>query len=547
MDCPPSKFGGVSSAHSDLPAAIAKFRMTAYMWQALTAEDLRAKGLGRRSFRLEEEWSTDTLSRRSQQTAAVAGTVPKIHLVRTDKTVAELRDADLAQQNPKARQADDLHKIFTSALLAHGAPFTSHARPIVAGLILDAHYDATGAATPSNERFILAHAALGSHDPRGLSLGVFGSHLTYAWPRFLEEVPACLLDPTPPGDTVGNDNGECDTMWQACAVGQGAFLHEVGHALGAPHSEGIMLRGYSPAWPRAFLGGVRTKGGDGEGLLKAVPRAEYHDCRWAVSDALKFRALRQFWVPGDVELSREGPSVEVGDSEDDKMEGMFLDVNCEAGIARVVFSPLGKSDEEEDRVSVSNPAKSLRYSHGDLVKRFGTAGVELTVTAMNGKEYSTENIWKLFKQRTSILVPGTKIRLLKQCVNNGEARVQDDDWEWAVMLKKRDRKGNLVAATAIDLRVGCSLDGAEVYYKDGTKIPCGPRGENGRDPSMGGHQARKLALPQDVEISKVAVTREGGWSLGGLRMWLSDGKAMGALNYQRHESTVETLGKLSHD
>lgn len=57
IDCPPQKRGGISSAHSDLDAAINKFRMTAYMWQALTAEDLRVKGLDRRSFRLEEEWT----------------------------------------------------------------------------------------------------------------------------------------------------------------------------------------------------------------------------------------------------------------------------------------------------------------------------------------------------------------------------------------------------------------------------------------------------------------------------------------------------------
>ncbi|KAH6640297.1 putative peptidase family-domain-containing protein [Chaetomium tenue] len=406
MDCPPAKFGGISTAHSDLPAAIAKFRMTAYMWQALTAEDLRAKGLGRRAFRLEEEWSTDTLSQRSQHTPAAA-TVPKVHLIRTDKTVAQLRDANLAQQNPNARQPDDLHKIFTTALLAHGAPFTTHARPIVAGLILDSHYTTPDTTTTSNNSpLILAHAALGSHDPRGLSLGIFGSHLCYAWPRFLEEVPSCLLDPTPPGDTVGNDNGECDSMWRACAVGQGAFLHE-------------------------------------------------------------------------------------------------------AGIARVVFSPLGKSDEEEDRVSVTNPLKSLRYSYADLASRFSTKGLGLNVTGMNGKEYSIDNIWKLFQRRTSILVPGTKIRLLKQCVSGDRVRNdEENNWDWAVMLKKRDKKGNLVAASKIDLRVGCSLDGAVVYYEDGTKIPCGPRGKNGQDPSMGGHQARKLVLPRDVEISKVAVTRE---------------------------------------
>lgn len=62
IDCPPHKRGGVSSAHSDLDAAIAKFRMTAYMWQAMTAEDFRQKGVGRRTFRLDEEWAIDTVS-----------------------------------------------------------------------------------------------------------------------------------------------------------------------------------------------------------------------------------------------------------------------------------------------------------------------------------------------------------------------------------------------------------------------------------------------------------------------------------------------------
>ncbi|KAK3291264.1 putative peptidase family-domain-containing protein [Chaetomium fimeti] len=411
IDCPPVKFGGLSSAHSSLDAAIAKFRMSAYMWQALTAEDLRAQGLGRRSFRLEEEWSTDTLSQRSQQTPT-AGTVPKVHLIRTEKTVAELRDANLAQQNPQARRPDDLHTIFTNALLAHGGPFTTQNRPIVAGLILDSHYDAAGSASPTtdsnNKPLILAHAALGSHDPRGLSLGMFGSHLTYAWPRFLDEVPACLLDRAAPGDTVGNDNGQCNALWQACAVGQGAFLHE-------------------------------------------------------------------------------------------------------AGIAKMVFFEEGKEEyRDEETASVSNPVKSVRYSHAELKSRFGSGTLKLEITGMNGKQHSVGNIWKLFRSRTSVLVPGTNIRLLKQCVS-GDSSGDDDSnsWTWAVMLKKRDSKGNLVAASKIDIRVGCGLDGAVVYYADGTKIPCGPRGRDGNDPSMGGHQARKLALPRNVEISKVAVTRQG--------------------------------------
>lgn len=223
IDCPPSKRGGLTSAHSDLDAAIKKFRMTAYMWQALTAEDMRSKGLARRSFRLEEEWTTDTLSStffnsslNSSNGSSHVGlkssvrSTAKIHLIRSDKTVAELRDAKVAQQNPRVgeKRKQNLHKWFTAALKAAGGPFTDSARPVVAGLILDSHYDI-------ENDLITAHAALGNSNPKGISLGMCGSHLTYSWPRFIEEVSACLLDTSEPGETVGNDNGECGTLWEA--------------------------------------------------------------------------------------------------------------------------------------------------------------------------------------------------------------------------------------------------------------------------------------------------------------------------------------------
>lgn len=223
MDCPPYKAGGLSSTHSSLDAAIAKFRTTAYMWQALTAEQMRAAGLGRRSFRLDEEWAVDTTSRTAytsfQDASKALGTTAKIHLIRSDKTVAEIRDANVAQQNERGRKRDDLHKYFEAALKAHGGIFASTNRPVVAGMILDSQFS-------MEQDLVVGHAALGCHNHKGLSLGMFGSHLSYSWPRFLEEIPSCLTDTTPPGDTVCNDNGECETSWEACSIGQGAFLHE---------------------------------------------------------------------------------------------------------------------------------------------------------------------------------------------------------------------------------------------------------------------------------------------------------------------------------
>lgn len=509
--------------------------MTAYMWQALSAEDLRAKGLGRRSFRLEEEWSTDTLTRHSVHTPTTAP-VPKVHLIRTHRTTEQLRSAMYAQQNPNGSNKDALHSFFSTALLRHGAPFTREHRPVVAGLILDSHYDLT------DTKLILGHAALGSHDPKGLSLGVFGSHLTYAWPRFMEEVPACLLDRTFAGETVGNDNGECDALWQACAVGQGAFLHEVGHAFGAEHTDGIMQRGYSPDWPRAFLGGVWGK----EGGLEPVVAGEKHECRWDLSDALRFKGLREFWMPGDGAVGGEAPTVEV-DGEGDDAEEVVL--KCEAGIARVVLRPEGHEEVEDDKVSVATPVKMLRYSRKELETKYraGTP-IEMEVTAMNGKQCKVKNVWSLFNGRCYMQVPGTEIRLLMQSFGSLEMEDEWDDeryWEWAVMLKKRDAEGNLVDASKIDLRVGCGLDGAIVYYKDGTAIPCGPRSADGSDKHMGGHQSKKMALPKGMEISKVAVTRKYG-GLCGLRMWLEDGKGRGALNYEPAETELKMLGMSTH-
>ncbi|KAG9255154.1 putative peptidase family-domain-containing protein [Emericellopsis atlantica] len=403
IDCPPAKHAALSSAHSSLDAAVAKFRVTALMWQALTASELHKAGLGRRAFRLEEEWGVDTLSRTAEEKM---GPVIKVHLVKSSKTVKELRDSQLAQQNPSARRANDLHTIFKQDLYNHGAPFVAEEKPIVAGLILDAKNDI-------EQDLILAHAALGSHDPRGLSLGIFGSHLTYSWPRFVEEIPSCLLDTTRPGVTVGNDNNECESMWEACTVGQGAFLHEVGHAFGAPHTTGIMMRGYARDWAVCFLARTAKSNKTGQqGMHADTLRAQY-DC---------------------------------------------------------------------------------------------TQPLECQVLTANGKKV-TQNIWQLLSENSYIRIPDTDIKLLKKSVDSRGGGT--DFWSWTVMLKKRARDGRLVAANKINLAVGCILDGAEVYYKDGTKVPCSKRSPHESEEYMGGHQAKRIALPKGVEITKVAVTKQG--------------------------------------
>ncbi|RDW77615.1 hypothetical protein BP6252_05668 [Coleophoma cylindrospora] len=540
IDCPPHKRGAISSTHSDLNAAINKFRMTAYMWQALTAEDLRSKGLGRRSFRLDEEWTTETLSRDFIQKSLESSedhmrSTAKIHLIRTEKTLAQLRDAQVAQQNPHASHRDDLHKYFSEALTAHGGVFTSAAHPVVAGLILDSTYSA-------EQNLILGHAALGASNRQGLSLGMFGSHLTYSWPRFMEEVTSCLLDTVVPGDTVGNDNGECGTMWETCSIGQGAFLHEVGHAFGAPHTTGIMARGYAQDWPKNFLTKTAYCSHTQSAGDYVVDGETKNDASWDLSDALSFRTYPHFRLPGDAMQSKEVcqavPSVQVV-YEEGEAEFMNLVIESPAQIARIKFDSVAEAEPTIDK-----PATKIQFTRNELEARFDfSKPLALEVLGLNGKSRVFSDIWKLFSNLSVIPVPGTSIVLHKRSIISesleaaDETTFEENSWNWVVLLKKLGAGGSLIPAVKIDSRVGCILDGAVVYYKDGNTSPCGPRWNyDGYDHDFGGHASEMITIPESIEVVKVEVSSDG-HDLNGLRFTLSDGTAGGHIP----ESTCSAL------
>ncbi|KAF2469163.1 metallopeptidase [Lindgomyces ingoldianus] len=549
IDCPPNKRGGFSSAHSDLDAAIAKFRMTAYMWQAMTAEDLRLKGLGRRTFRLDEEWAADTVSREflnaryddSLNNEGAMRATAKIHVIRSSKTTKEIRDADLAQQNPSAQRKDDLFNWFTDALKEAGGPFTSSAHPIVAGLILDSHYSIT-------QDLILGHAALGCHNPSGISLGMFGSHLTYSWPRFVEEVTSCLTDVKIPGDKVGNDNGECTTMWEACTIGQGAHLHEVGHAFGSPHRPGIMERGYAQDWPKnflpetAFCGRLKKKG-------VIVTDETPNNARWNISDALNFRNMPHFRLPSDrilgAQLRNVGPLAEpeyVGDEELNSV----LHIHCPVGIAQISFN-----DTVEDNPSVAEPSPELRFTQEVLEARFDRSEpLSLKVLGFNGKEQTINDVWKLLAMKSFIRIPGSKMRLFKRSVyaDGVESNPDRNLYEWAQLLKEKGSDGNLHRATSIDLRVGCLWDGGVVKYDDGHVSHWGPMRRHGREHSFGGHASEEIDLPPNVNIKRIEVNRggEGSTVMDGVRMTLSNRTTRGELNRNGHTNVIR-LEPASHE
>ncbi|KAJ5894615.1 hypothetical protein N7495_006306 [Penicillium taxi] len=550
IDCPPAKYGAISTAHSSLGAAIQKLRLSAYMWQALTAEDFRQKGLGRRSFRLEEEWAFNSTMLAAHQTVpGLMGSVPKVHIIRSDKTVAELRDLEIAQQNPRAQDQDALHRYFETALIQSGAPFDSASNPVVAGLILDAHYSI-------EKSMILGHAALGCHKPDGLSLGIFGSHLTYSWPRFMEEIPACLTDMTPPGVTVGNDNGECDTMRGACFVGQGAFLHEVGHAFGAAHTTGIMARGYSKTWDLNFL------------AQEASDKRE-NEAKWDLQDVLRFKLLPHFALPGDKPVPKEHKNATVKiefdykqddgvgvDQDEDVSEfaDPMIKISCGAGLAYVKVENGQNSETGENNVLTYN---FLNESQGEpssfhiqnLRNNFDmTAPLKITALGLNGKERVVKNMWPQLNDQPYIIVPGTKVVIRKKAIKTSSEQENDEDYvKWAMLLKHKGQDGKVYPATSIDLCVGCIMDGAIVHYADGKFANCGPIHDI-NDPScphtFGGHATEEHDIPEGETITKVTINngRVGWGSLSGIRMTLSNGEEWGELNEVGNNDVEEDNG-----
>jgi Putative peptidase family len=544
IDCPSEEYGGIPSEHASLDAAIAKFRMTAYLWTALTAEDMRQKGLGRRSFRLDEEWISDTTSfsfigNQNDSRSSPSGSMrysAKVHIVRTNKTTAEIRHMDNAQQNPNANNKAIIFDWFKDALNMYGSPFHESNRPIVAGLVLDAHFDI-------RYQTIVGHAALGLCNRIGLSLGMCGSHLTYSWPRFLEEIVSCFLDTRNPGPTVGNDCHECGTFWEACAIGQGAFLHEVGHAFGAPHSSGIMVRGYSGFWPRNFLTKTAYWSHRNQKGVDVIEGETENEARWDLSDTLNWKNLPHFRLPSDVplpwDLLAKLPSIK---HSGDKNNGT-VNIMSESGIASINLN--GTTE-----ITLHDPfVYTKSYTTEDLKNRFGFSNqLNLTVLGMNGKSKVVNDVWSLFDNQNYIHIPGSNTVLGKYSVMAKDLEDGKCDTsrlaKWSTLLTHKHRDNSIRGPTKVVIHTGLYLDGAYIHFGKFAQhvIKCSPqRMRDGREHIIGGGPF-KLKVSRNARVIKLEISRRE-CALAGLRIHFSDGTFVGRLTDAGDYPETMVLGK----
>lgn len=199
-----------------LDAATRKYRMAAHLWSAFTAEQSFRHGFGRRSFRFEDEWQQGTLSSQDSVTGQMRSEA-KIHIVRSEKTVAEIRDLNVAQQYEKAERKGDLFGWALDDMRAYFNPKPGQTQ-YVAVMLLDSHWD-------MQTQVIRGHAALGGGDG-GIQLAIFGSQALHTYPTCIEDVVPALTDCTKTNtDYVAADGGEdSGTHWQAACIGLCPFV-----------------------------------------------------------------------------------------------------------------------------------------------------------------------------------------------------------------------------------------------------------------------------------------------------------------------------------
>ena len=458
---------------NDLDTAVRKFRMAAYLWQAFTGEQMYRNGFGRRCFRFEEEWTTGSLAYRDRDTGQMRNEA-KVHIVRTDKTVTELRDLDLAQQYGKARRNGDLFTIAKEAVQTHFKPIPGQ-KQYVAVLLLDTHWDA-------ETKIIRGHAALGG-DTGEIKLSIFGSHALQSYPSSIEEVVPAFTDCTRTDTSyVANDCNESGSNWEAVTNGIGAQLHETGHLFGCPRQEsGVMLRDYVRL-NRTFLCresySTRTKE---QGLRLCLPKDE---CNWHRLDALRFRFHPCFRLPSDAPANPEdGVQVWVIDN------GRIL-VTAMTGIAFIELFANGDNIchtwieyVNGDGAGSSSPPRQLLLTESDLRGRLPenckSKSLRLEIYSIGQGKHVVDDVSQLASKKALVKMPGgilgSQIGGQKAFRGSklGLSEVEGSQPEEIILHSAVDQTKLL---TSIKVYHGFAIEALEFLYEDSSSQLFGKQG-----------------------------------------------------------------------
>lgn len=443
-----------------LPTAIRKFKMTAYLWQAFTGEQMNRNAFGRRCFRFEEDWQPGTLSARDLEQPQMRNEA-KIHIVRSHKSVAELRDLDIAQQHGPATRKGDLFSIAMHDVKQYFQPRPGQTR-YVSVLMLDTHWD-------PQVQVVRGHAALGGGDEE-VKLAVFGSHALQSYPACIEEVVPAFTDCTRT-DThhVANDLNESGSNWEAANIGIGAHMHETGHLLGSPHQEsGVMLRDYVRL-NRTFTCrepySTRTKS---QGQRLCLPTDE---CSWHRLDCLRYRYHPSFRLPGDIP---NGPNESVQVWAVDNGSAL---ITAPAGVAWIEIFAEGDDVCKSwiEYVDTPNPPRQVTLSEADLRNRLPAdkqkKKIKIEVFAAGEGKHTVDDFAQLVSKDAKLKLGNGQIGFRGGKL--GFSKMEGSHPQEVLLSNITDSKRMLLYVRVYH---GFALDGIEFFYEDNTSQLFGKRG-----------------------------------------------------------------------
>jgi Putative peptidase family len=222
--CPPIKLVLVCSKDSkylldehqngttELSVAVAKFRMTGYLWQAFIAEKMSSRENQRRTFQLENDWSESSLYFEDFGTGEMRNQTP-IHIVSLDHTTEELSSVNSTQFAGIVEQA-----------LIRRFPISKSQRSNFACMFMDADWNQESQTPIRN----FEYGGFGIAQPDQVGLAIYSAHFIASYPASIDSVTACFADER---QTPGHPE---TTRWKCATRGIGDHLKLVGHMLGLP-------------------------------------------------------------------------------------------------------------------------------------------------------------------------------------------------------------------------------------------------------------------------------------------------------------------------